>query len=213
MRIRASARRGNQGVRATERRHAHGDSQARTLRGSVPLHQKQSGAYSAQVVEAQDEEDEEEHVFEDTEVSDDEWEVEHQEAVVMMTTAKQRRAEVDQARKFFRKPQSTEDRKAQLSKLEQKLPCARCGQLGHRRDDNDCPGKVKVVNWREQCSTTSSLSSAHGAEARALDEGVCVTPETVEGTKEYCSSKLVGELCTVSCVFGDSNSVDLPQIR
>ena len=32
------------------------------------------------------------------------------------------------------------------------------------------------------------------------------------GTKEDCSSKIVGELCTVSCVSGDSNSVDLPQI-
>ena len=34
------------------------------LRGCVPLCRKQSGAYSAQVVEAQDEEDEEEHVLE-----------------------------------------------------------------------------------------------------------------------------------------------------
>ena len=31
---------------------------AGALRGSVPLHRKKSGAYSAQVVEAQDEEDE-----------------------------------------------------------------------------------------------------------------------------------------------------------
>ena len=56
------------------------------------------------------------------------------------------------------------------------------------------------------------MRSAHGAEARALDEGVCVTPETVEGTKEDCSSLLVGELGTVSCVSGDNNPVDLPQI-
>ena len=33
--------------------------QARALRGDVPLQRKQPGAYSAQVVEAQDEEDEE----------------------------------------------------------------------------------------------------------------------------------------------------------
>ena len=152
-------------------------------------------------------------------------------AAAMMTIAKQRRAEVDRARQFFGKPQSSEDRKAQFDKLKQKLPCARCGQLGHWKDDNDCPVKVKVVNWeeteelvteellpfqvatflthgREQCATTSSLGSARGAEARALDEGVCVTPETVEETKEDCSSKLVGELCTVSCVSGYSNSVD-----
>ena len=83
---------------------------------------------------------------------------------------------------------------------------------GHRKDDNDCLAKVKVVDRREQCSTTSSLSSAHGAEARAVDEGVWNTPETVEGTKEDCPSKLVGELGTVSCVSGESNSLELPQI-
>ena len=132
----------------------------------------------------------------------------------MMTIAKQRRAEVDRARHFFRKPQASEERQARLDKLKQKLPCARCFQLGHWKDDNDCQAKVRVVNWektetivislsfatflsceREQCATTSTLSSARGAEARALDEGVCVTPETVEGTKEDCSS------CMVSCVF------------
>ena len=53
---------------------------AGALRGSVPLHRKQSGAYSAQVVEAQDEEDEE-HVPEANETSDDELEAEYQEAV------------------------------------------------------------------------------------------------------------------------------------
>ena len=36
--------------------------------------------------------------------------------------------------------------------------------------------------------------------------------ETVEGIKEDCSSKLVGELGTVSCASEGSNSVDLPQI-
>ena len=34
----------------------------------------------------------------------------------------------------------------------------------------------------------------------------------MEGTKEDCSSKSVGELCAVGCVSGCSNSVDLPQI-
>ena len=205
--------------------------QARALRGDAPLRREQSGAYPAQVVEAPDEEDEEVHVLVATEASDDEWEAEYQEAVAMMTVAGQRRAEVNRARRFFREPRSFEGRKTQLDKLKQKLPCARCGQLGHWKDDNDCPAKVKAVDSRkpksfqfppsgatclsrerEQCSTTSSLSSAHGAEARALDEGVYVTPETVEGAKKECSSKFVGELGTVSCVSGDSNPVDLPQI-
>ena len=113
------------------------------------LHRKQSGAYSAQVVEAQDEEDEEEHVLEANEASDDELEAEFQEAVALMTIAKQRRAEVDRARQFFRKPQSPEDGKARLDTLKQKLPCARCGQLGHWKDDSECPAEVKVVNWEE----------------------------------------------------------------
>ena len=143
----------------------------------------------------------------------------------MMTIAKQRRAEVDRARQFLRKLQSSEDSKAQLDTLKQKFPCARCGQLGQWKDDNDCPAKVKVVNWRKPksfqflqslatflsherkpCATTSSLSSARCMEA------CWVTPETVEGTKEDCSSKSAGELCTVSCVSGYRNSVDLPQI-
>ena len=152
--------------------------------------------------------------------SDDEWEAEYQEAVAMMTVARQRRAEVNRARQFFREPQSFEGRKAQLDKLKQKLPCARCGQLGHWKDDNDCPAKVKVLNWRkprsfqflqslatslsrerEQGATTSTLSSTRGGEALTLDEGVCHTRNR-GGSQGDCSSKLVGELCTVSCVSG-----------
>ena len=47
---------------------------AGALRGSVPLHRKQSGAYTAQVVEGQDEENEEVHVLEANEASHDELE-------------------------------------------------------------------------------------------------------------------------------------------
>ena len=53
------------------------------------------------------------------EASDDELEAEHQEAVAMMTVARQRRAEVNRARQFFRESQSFEGRKAQLDKLKQ----------------------------------------------------------------------------------------------
>ena len=74
---------------------------AGALRGGVPLHRKQSGTYSAQVVEAQDEEDEEEHVLEVNEGSDDELKGEYQEAVAMMTIEKQRRAEVDKRDSSF----------------------------------------------------------------------------------------------------------------
>ena len=119
------------------------------LRGCIPLHRKQSGAYSAQVVEAQDGEDEEEHVLDANQASDDEPEAEYQEAVALMTIAKHRRAEVDRARQLFRKPQSSEDRKARLHKLKLKFPRATRGELGHWKDDNECPAKVKVVDWEE----------------------------------------------------------------
>ena len=75
--------------------------------------------------EAQDEEDEEEHVLKENEASDDELEAEYQEAVAMLTIAKQRQTEVGRAGEFF--------------------PCAKRGQLGHWKDDNECPAKVKVV--------------------------------------------------------------------
>ena len=113
------------------------------------MHRKQSRAYSAQVVEAQDGKDEEERVLEAKEASDDVLGAEYQEAVAIITIAKQRRTEVDKARRFFRKPQSPEERKARLDTLKHKLPCVRRGQLGHWKDDNDCPAKVKVVNWEE----------------------------------------------------------------
>ena len=90
------------------------------------------------MVEGQDEENEEVYVLEAKEASDDELE----EAVAMMTIAEQRRKEVDPARQFFRKPQSSEERKARLDKLKQKFPCARCGQsqgcqLGGNRGARD----------------------------------------------------------------------------
>ena len=102
-----------------------------------------------QVVEAQDEEDEGEHVLEENEASFDALEIEYQEAVAMITLAKQRRAEVNRARQFSRKPQSSGESKVQLDNLDQEFPFAQEGQLGHWKYDNDCPAKVKVVNWRK----------------------------------------------------------------
>ena len=71
------------------------DSSSSRFARSVLSHRKESGAYWAQVVEAQDEEDEEEYVPEVDEASDDELEAEYQEGVALVTVAKQRRAEVD----------------------------------------------------------------------------------------------------------------------
>ena len=60
-----------------------------------------SRAYLAQVREARDEGNGEVYVLEAKEASDDEWEAEYQEAVAMMTVARQRRAQVNRARQFF----------------------------------------------------------------------------------------------------------------
>ena len=98
--------------------------QARALRGGVPLRRKQSGTYPAKVVKALDEGNKEVHVLETKGASDDELEADYQEAMTMMSVARQRRAEVNRAHQFFREPQSFDGRKAQLDKLEQKL-------LGH----------------------------------------------------------------------------------
>ena len=56
---------------------------------------------------------------------------------------------MNRARQLSRKHQSSEDSKARLDKLKQKLPCARCGQLGHWKDDNECPAKARIVHWEE----------------------------------------------------------------
>ena len=86
--------------------------QARALRGNVPLRRNSQKRSPAQVVEAPDEGNEEVHVLEGKGASDDKLEAGYQDAVAMMTVARQRRAEVN---------------KAQLDKLKQKLPCARRG--------------------------------------------------------------------------------------
>ena len=142
-RFRASAGSGSRGVRAKKGRPAHGGSSNKRFARGCSLASKTVGTYSAQLVEVPGEGDEEVHVLE---ASDDEMEAEYQEAVSVMTVARQRRAEVNRARQFFRESQSFEGRKAQLDKLKQTLPRARCGQLGHRKDDNDCPAKVKAVD-------------------------------------------------------------------
>ena len=53
--------------------------------------------------DAPEEEDEEGCFLEANEEPDDELEAEYQEGVALMTIAEQHRAEVDQARQFFRK--------------------------------------------------------------------------------------------------------------
>ena len=102
---------------------------------------------------------------------------------------------MDKARQFFRKPQSSEERKAIIEKLKQRIPCARCGQLGHWKDNNECTAKVKVVNLggnrgasdrgTHQFPIITFLS--HGQERRATTSGVIDTAcaRTLAGTRWF----------------------------
>ena len=88
----------------------------------VPLPQGQPGAYSAQRVEA----------LEANEVSEDELETEYQEATAVPTVVKHRNAG---------KPPPSGDQKAELDKLEQKLPRVQRRHMGHWKDGHHCLAK------------------------------------------------------------------------
>ena len=160
------------------------------------------------MVEAQDEEDEEEHVLEANEASDDELEAEYQEAVALMTIAKQRRAEVDRARQFTRKPQSSEDRKAKLDKLKQKLPCARCGRLGRWKDDNDCPLSIgrkptsksprNPIHFPSppHCQRTLIITTQTQLTAKRMSRDTTLKPQVCRTT---WLMKFIGDLVLVNC--------------
>ena len=70
-----------------------------------------------------------------------------------VTQAKKKRAEVEQARDYYRKDQDTSGGKNTsdcIAKLKQKLPCAKCGALGHWA--KECPQrgdgkKVNMLGW------------------------------------------------------------------
>jgi len=61
------------------------------------------------------------------------------EADAWFTRAKKQRAEVEKARGFFKKGVSSEDRDKGTNPLKEKLPCSKCGQLGHWHKDPICP--------------------------------------------------------------------------
>ena len=141
--------------------------------------------------EAQDEEDEGEHVLEKKEASDDELEAEYQEAVAMLTIAKQRRKEVDSSLENL---VHLKIARPGLTSSSRNL-CAKCGQLGHWQDGNDCPAKVKVVSSEENEEhviegpppflVTTFLS--HGRERCPTTSGVIGTAcgRTVAGTRWF----------------------------
>ena len=62
-----------------------------------------------------------------------------QEAQLYLTRAKKQRAEVEEARGYFRAGASQEGKDAVMKSLKGKLPCSKCGGLGHWYKDKICP--------------------------------------------------------------------------
>jgi hypothetical protein len=62
-----------------------------------------------------------------------------EEANVLLTRAKKQRAEVEKARGFFKKGAKQDGRDDKVGAMKNKLPCSKCGQLGHWHKDKNCP--------------------------------------------------------------------------
>ena len=76
-----------------------------------------------------------------------------QEAEAFITQAKKHRSEIEKARGFFKRGATgdSRDKTDRIKKLKARLPCAKCGQLGHWKDDPECP-----MNKKNQSNHTSS---------------------------------------------------------
>ena len=62
-----------------------------------------------------------------------------QEAEAYLIRAKKQRAEVEKARGFFKKGAPRDGSDKHTGAMKQKLPCLKCGQLGHCHKDPTCP--------------------------------------------------------------------------
>ena len=58
-----------------------------------------------------------------------------------MTQAKKQRADVIKARGFFKKGSNPQEREERVKKMKPRHPCKACRQLGHWKDDKECPKK------------------------------------------------------------------------
>ena len=103
----------------------------------------QEGSAESEYEDDQSEEDEEQNPDGgDEDLVEDvppELEEAYQEATAFLTRAKKQRAEVEKARGFFKRGARKEGRDAAVHPLKSKLPCSKCGQLGHWHKDKECP--------------------------------------------------------------------------
>eukprot|EP00969_Alexandrium_andersonii_P194716 8600284-Alexandrium_andersonii.AAC.1 len=88
--------------------------------------------------------------------------------------AKKYRSEMERARDFYKHPKKDGDRAQaadRIAKLKQRLPCARCGRLGHWKDDKECP-RNQAGNQANMVSSSDGAHTVHiaetGARARLL---------------------------------------------
>eukprot|EP00971_Amphidinium_carterae_P271668 5390623-Amphidinium_carterae.1 len=90
----------------------------------------------------------------------------------MMTQAKRNRSELEQARQFYRKSDDKskpsgqgETKQEKMKRLKSRLSCARCGALGHLKDDMECPqhpskGLVYVCRETGTCTDLVLIDTA-----------------------------------------------------
>ena len=88
------------------------------------------------------------------------------ESNALITEAKKRRAAVEQARQFYKGDHSArkrEDRKKssdRINDLKKKLPCARCGQTGHWKDDPECKMNKKLAQHHSKMRWAMETAAA-----------------------------------------------------
>ena len=113
-------------------------------------------------------------------LTDDEWLAEYQEAVAMMTVARQRRAEVNTT---------------VLSGTSVDLKVER--SIGGSRNHSNFLQAGQPFNLtRYQSAATSTLIDGQGAFAQALDEGVCITPDQGGLHQQEVGRRVLhGQLC------------------
>jgi len=63
-----------------------------------------------------------------------------------MTQAKKHRNDIEKAREFYRDPRKHGEHSERVKSLKMKLPCARCGKLGHWKDDPECKQRPSAAH-------------------------------------------------------------------
>ena len=87
----------------------------------------------------------------------------YSEARVYLTQAKRHRAELEKARGFYKKTGVSDAaaKEAYMKKLKHRLPCTRCGGLGHWKDDKECPKYGQADDGKRNKGPKSNWMTIH----------------------------------------------------